>query len=311
VSADTSTASLGKITQASRHGPGKRSQPIKWVFILPAIVWVLTFTLFPFGYAIYTSFQSYRYGQRVGFVGLDNYRRLFSDDVLWQDLITTLTIVSIAVTVEMLLGICLAILFNREIRGRSLLRTIVTLPLFATPIAIGYLGITLFYEEGGPVNSLITAVGGPQIAWLSSPNGAKAAIIITDIWQWTPFIFLVILAALQSLPQDVIEASAVDGSSELQSFWNITLPLLTPMLWLVLLLRAIDAFKIFDIVAAMTLGGPGRATEVYSRYVYLTARRFTNYGDAAAQGFLLLFIVMFMVTLLWSRIRHLYDDTPR
>lgn len=311
MSSDIRTAPVVDTPRTTESRRKARRQPIKWLFILPSIVWVLSFTLFPFGYAIYTSLHSYRFGQINEFVGLNNYRRLLYDDVLHQDLITTLTIVSIAVSVEMLLGVGLALLFNREIRGKSVFRTIVTLPIFATPVAVGYLGITLFYEEGGPINSLITAIGGPQIAWLSSPNGAKAAVIITDIWQWAPFVFLVTLAALQSLPQDILEASSVDGSTEIQSFWNIVLPLMAPILWLVLLLRVIDAFKIFDIVAAMTLGGPGRATEVYSRYVYLTARRFTNYGEGAAQGFLLLFIVMLFVTLLWGRIRHLYEDTAR
>lgn len=310
MSAETATT---PVQEAPRAGRRKRRNPdaVKWLFILPSIIWVLAFTLYPLGYAIYTSVHSYRYGQINQNVGLENFRNLFRDDVLRADLVTTLIIVLIAVSVEMLLGIGLAVLFNREIMGKGILRTIVTLPLFATPIAVGYLGITLFYEEGGPVNSLIQTFGGPQIAWLSSPNGAKAAVIITDIWQWAPFVFLVALAALQSLPQDIIEASEVDGSSSAQSFWHITLPLITPTLWLILLLRIIDAFKIFDIVAAMTLGGPGRATEVYSRYVYLTARRFTNYGQAAAQGFLLLFIVMVFVTLLWGRIRHLYEDTAR
>lgn len=308
--ADTAATQTQEVPRANRPR-GRDRDAVKWLFILPSIIWVLAFTLYPLGYAIYTSAHSYRYGQINQYVGLENFRQLFRDEVLRADLATTLIIVIIAVAVEMALGIGLAVLFNREIMGKGILRTIVTLPLFATPIAVGYLGITLFYEEGGPVNSLLQTFGAPEIAWLSSPNGAKAAVIITDIWQWTPFVFLVALAALQSLPQDIIEASEVDGSSSVQSFWHITLPLITPTLWLILLLRIIDAFKIFDIVAAMTLGGPGRATEVYSRYVYLTARRFTNYGQAAAQGFLLLVIVMVFVTLLWGRIRHLYEDEAR
>lgn len=310
MNADREIAPGKDVTYTTRRRRA-RDQWAKWFFILPAIVWVLGFTVYPLSYAVYTSLHSFRYGKINQYVGFDNFKRLLQDDVLRADLATTLIIVVAAVAIELGLGFGLALFFNREIRAKNIFRTVVTLPIFATPIAVGYLGITLFYEEGGPVNALIKSFGGPQVAWLSSANGAKAAVIIVDIWQWSPFIFLVALAGLQSLPQDVLEASEVDGSSVFQTFWHITLPLMSPILWLVLLLRTIDAFKIFDIVAAMTLGGPGRATEVYSRYVYLTARQFSNFGDAAAQGFVLLFIVMFCVTLVWGRIRHLYEDTAR
>jgi multiple sugar transport system permease protein len=174
-------------------------------------------------------------------------------------------------------------------------------------VAVGYLGITLYYEQDGPVNALITRFGGPQIHWLSDPFWAKWAVILVDVWQWTPFVFLIALAGLQGLPQDLIEAARVDGASFWQVLRSITLPLMAPLLWLILLLRMIDAFKVFDIVSSLTLGGPGRATEVYTRYVYLTARRFQNYGDASAQSFLLLVIVMVLVSLLWGRIRHIYE----
>lgn len=280
---------------------------VKYLFLLPAVIWILAFTLFPFAYAIRTSFYSFRYGMINQYVGLDNYRRLLDDDTLRQDLIWTIQFVVAAVGVEMLLGFGLALLFNREIRGRGFLRTIMTLPLFATPVAVGYLGITIYYEQNGPVNALITSLGGSQVPWLSDPFWAKVAVILVDIWQWTPFVFLVCLAGLQSLPQDILEASEVDGGTALTNLRYIIIPMMTPILWLVLLLRTIDAFKVFDIVASMTLGGPGRATEVYSRYVYLTARRFSNFGDASAQAFLLLLIVMVLVSLLWGRIRHIYE----
>ena len=151
------------------------------------------------------------------------------------------------VSIEMVLGVALALLFNREIRGKNVLRAIMTLPLFATPVAVGYLAITLYYEENGPLNALIQFLGGPHIPWLSNPFWAQVAIVIVDIWQWTPFVFLVVLAALQGMPQDLYEAAKVDGASAWQLFRRITLPLLRPTLWLVLLLRMIEAFKVNDI----------------------------------------------------------------
>jgi multiple sugar transport system permease protein len=133
------------------------------------------------------------------------------------------------------------------------------------------------------------------------------AVIIVDVWQWTPFVFLVSLAGLQSLPEDLYEAAQVDGGSGSQLFRFITLPLMVPTLWLILLLRLVEAFKVFDIPTSLTLGGPGRATEVYNLFTYRTALRFFDHGYAAAQGILLLVIVMLIVSLLFSRIRALYE----
>ncbi len=282
----------------------------RWFFVGPAIIWILLFTLFPLLYAIRTSFYAFRSGKMLRWVGWDNYRHLIEDGALRADLQRTIIYVVVVVFVEMVLGFLLALLFNREIRGVSSLRTIMVLPLFASPIALGYLGKTIFYEIDGPVNRAIVALGGNAVPWLSNPKWAFVAIMIVDIWQWTPFVFLVSLAGLQALPQDITEAAEVDGASAFQRLFSITLPLMAPILWLILLLRTIDAFKVVDIVISMTLGGPGRATELYGFYVFRTARRFFNYGSAAAQGYLLLMIVMIFVSLLWGRIKNLYEPEP-
>jgi multiple sugar transport system permease protein len=232
--------------------------------------------------------------------------------VLEKDVSFTMSITFVfvagAVAVQMVLGFLLALLFNREMRGRSVLRTIITLPIFATPVAIGFLGRTIFYEGGGPVNSFLELFGVTPPPWLSNPTWARITTMITDVWQWTPLVFIIALAGLQGLPQDVLEASHVDGASWWTSLRYIVIPLMAPILWLILLLRAVDAFKVFDLVVAMTLGGPGQATRYYSYFNYLTARKFFFYGEAAAQAFLLLFIVLVLVSLLWGRIRHIYED---
>ena len=287
-----------------------RRDSTKWFFVGPAIIWILLFTLFPLLFAIRTSFYAFRSGKMLRWVSFDNYRHLWDDEALRSDLQRTLVYVVVVVAVEMVLGFLLALLFNREIRGVSSLRTIMVLPLFASPIALGYLGKTIFYEIDGPVNRAIVALGGNAVPWLSDPKWAFVAIMIVDIWQWTPFVFLVSLAGLQALPQDIVEAAEVDGATAFQRLFSITLPLMAPILWLILLLRTIDAFKVVDIVISMTLGGPGRATELYGFYVFRTARRFFNYGAAAAQGFLLMMIVMVLVSLLWGRIKNLYEHEP-
>ena len=284
------------------------SDRTKFLFIGPAVVWILAFTIFPLLYALYTSLYSFRFGQRFGFTGLENFARLFSDSNLLSSLRITLTFVVGTVTVEMVLGVALALLLSREIRGSNVIRGVATLPLFATPVAVGYLAITLYYERNGPLNSLIRALGGENIPWLSDPSWALVAVILVDIWQWTPFVFLITLAGLQSLPSELYDAARVDGASAAQNFRFLTLPLLAPLLWLILLLRMVEAFRVFDIPVSLTLGGPGRATEVYSLYTYRTAMRFFDHGYAAAQGILLLVIVMFIVTLIFTRVRGLYEE---
>lgn len=345
----------------------------KWLFLFPAIAWVLALTVFPLVYAFTTSRYLFRNGRISRFVGWDNYRRLFDVQSAWEaiggailyaaiaaavvlviglavtwlnnqeirqedirrvaqfvpiaavpaalvylmrtilkdplgeQLNITLFFVVVSVAIEMVLGFLLALLMNRELRARGTLRAILTLPIFATPIGIGYLARTIFYEEGGPVNAFL-GVFGAAPPWLSDPEWARAATIIIDVWQWTPFVFIIALAGLQGLPQDVIEASEVDGANAFQVLRFVTLPLMAPILWLILLLRTIDGFKVFDIPSGLTLGGPGRATEYFSLFNYRTARKFFNYGEAASQAFLLLFIVMILVSLLWGRIRHVYDE---
>ncbi len=286
----------------------RKTDRTKLFFILPAVVWIVIFTLFPLLYALYTSFFSFRFGRLNQFVGGTNFVRLFTDDNLHNGLRVTLVFVVITVTLQMLLGFSLALLLNREMRGKNVLRALMVLPLFATPVAMGYLGITLFYEINGPINALLAALGWGAVPWLSNPFWATVAIMVIDVWQWTPFVFLVSLAALQGLPPDLFEAAEVDGASSWQSFRQLTLPLMTPILWLILLLRLVEAFKVFDIPTSLTLGGPGRATEVYSLFTYRTALRFFDHGYASAQGFLLLLIVSLIVALIFRQIRTVYQE---
>lgn len=303
----TSTINQQGLAPSAQTKPARTDRTRYW-FIMPAVIWVLVFTVFPLLYALFTSFWSFRFGARNQFVWFQNYVRLFTDPNVFGQLRVTFVFVASTVFIEMLLGFGLALLLNREIRGQHLLRALLVLPLFATPVAIGYLGITLFYEANGPINGFLGALGIGRVPWLSNPFWAMVAIILVDIWQWTPFVFLVSLAGLQGLPLDLYEAAKVDGADGWQLFRRITLPLMAPTLWLILLFRLVDAFKVFDIPMSMTLGGPGRATEVFSMFTYRTGLRFFDHGFAAAQGFLLLVIVSIIVSLLFGRIRSLYEE---
>ncbi len=347
----------------------------RWLFVGPAILWILLLTIFPLVYAFTTSRYGFRNGKINRSLGWGNYQRAFADadwghaftvgftwalygaiatvviggvmafltneftidraalhaikdflpiavipafmigvltntlnDPLDNQLWITVIFVVAVVSAEMILGVLFALLMNREIKGRGILRAILTLPLFAAPVGIGYLARTIFYEGGGPADRLLLRFGIDPPPWLSSPTWAKISTMIVDVWQWTPFVFVIALAGLQGLPSDIVEAAEVDGASKFQVFKSITLPLMAPILWLILLLRTIDAFKVFDIAASMTLGGPGRSTEYYSFYNYRTARKFFDYGYAAVQAFILLLVVSVIVTVLWGRIKGIYEE---
>ena len=308
---------------------------IRFVFLLPAVVWVLAFTVFPLGYSLYLAFfklesqvevtrervpmvddagnpvlspsgeprlRSVMVREQVdtwSFVGGVNFERLWSDPQVRTAVRVTATFVLVAVPAQLVFGFLLALLFNRALFGRPVLRTVLILPIFATPIAVGYLFFTILYEAGGPLGFL-------GIPFLSNPRWALFSVILVDIWQWTPFAFLVFLAALQGLPDELIEAARIDGASAGAILWHIVLPLLQPVIIIVLLLRLAEALKLFDIPFALTGGGPGIATQSYSFLAFRTGLRFFDVGYASAMAYGLLVVVMIIVTLFFRRLRETY-----
>jgi len=285
----------------------RKNRRAKYFFIFPAIIWVLTFTIFPLIYSLGLSFFRVRLGRPAQFVGLNNFARIFSDYKVGNSLKVTLLYVAITVSIQLILGTLIALLFNQEMRGKNIFRALLILPIFCTPVAVGYLGLTIFYEEGGPINSILMSLFNLKIPWLSSRIWAWVAVLLLDIWQWTPFCFLVILAGLQSLPEEIYDAAYIDSSSEWEIFRKITFPMIQPVIMVVLLLRLIESFKIFDVVYSLTGGGPGTATEVYSLYTYRTGMKFFDLGYASALGYLLLAIVIVIINLLFRQIREVYE----
>jgi multiple sugar transport system permease protein len=183
--------------------------------------------------------------------------------------------------------------------ARSALRTVMILPIFATPLAVGYLFFTIFYEEGGPLGFL-------GIPFLSDPGWAMFSIILVDVWQWTPFCFLVFLAALQGVPDELYEAARIDGASNVDMLTRVLLPLLQPTILIVLLLRLAEALKLFDVPFALTGGGPGIATQSYSFLAFRVGLRYFDLGYASAMSYVLLIVVMIIVTLFFRRLRETY-----
>jgi multiple sugar transport system permease protein len=276
---------------------------LKYLFLLPAVLWVLAFTLYPLLYSLRLSLFNVRLGQEDTFVGFANFARTFGDPNVLNAARVTLVFVAGGVALQLMLGILFAVLFNRALPARGLFRTVMTLPLFATPIAVGFLFFTIFYEEGGLLNSLL----GLRVPWQSNPDWALFSVMLVDTWQWTPFVFIVILAALQGIPEEYYEAARLESSRAWDHFRHITLPLLQPTIILVLVLRIAEAFKVFDIPFTLTAGGPGTSTQVYSMFVYRTGRRFFDFGYASALAFLMLIVVLLLIMFFFKRIRQVYQ----
>lgn len=264
-------------------------------FLLPAVLWTVGFTLFPLGYSVWLSLQQSRgMGRPLEFVGLKGYGRLLGDDRVWGALSFTLGYAVLTVAAELVLGLVLALLVNREFRLRGLVRTLLMLPLFATPVGLGYLG-RILYADAGPINSGLTLLFGDGIAWMSGVWSARFAVALLDIWQWTPFCFLILLAGLQSIPEDLYDAARLSTNSRWDLLRHITLPLMRPLIGLTVLLRLVEALKLIDLPFALTAGGPGRANETYSIFVYRTAFTGFDIGYASAASFLFLVVVLAVV----------------
>ncbi len=281
---------------------------VKYFFVVPGIVWVLIFTVFPLLYSLRLSFMQAKMGTPSRFIWFQNFVRAFKDYRVADAATVTLFFVACSVILTVLVGLGLALLFHRAIRGQKVFRALFTMPMFTAPIALGYLGLTIFHEQVGAVNTLLAAVGVQDLpSWFSAIWPARIAIVLVDMWQWTPFCFLVLLAGLQALPEEVYEAAVLDTSSAWDTFRFVTLPLISPVLFTVTILRMVEAFKVLDIPFSMTSGGPGAATQTYSFYIYLTGLRNFNQGYASALAYLLLIVMMIIATFFFSRMRANYD----
>jgi multiple sugar transport system permease protein len=279
------------------------------VFILPATIMILVFSIFPLLFSLALSFVSWDLSRLEGgikFVGLDNFIELFSDHRFWNTARVTLIFVLGGVALQYVVGLSIALLLNQDIRFRRFFRVVFLMPMMLTPAAVGYVGRMLFNEAQGPVNYLIRHLGGPIVPWMSNVVVALPTLILVDTWEWVPFMIIVLLAGLQSLPPEVFEAAVADGASSFQVFRHITFPMILPTSVTVILIRGLEAFKLFDIVAVMTGGGPGNATESVSWYTYLTALTFGRLGYASAIAYcLLIMVTIFSLVFLRSMRRRI------
>lgn len=261
-------------------------------FLLPVFGIIIAVAIYPLCYELYLSFRSYnalRPWYPREFVGLGNYLYALSNPRVWRSLRITFTFIIATVGIELIFGMGIALLFNRELKGKSIFRTLIMLPLTLTPVVVGLIWKYLVHDTFGVVTYIFKYFGW-STEFYGSPIAALPTMILIDIWQWTPFVFLILLAGLLSLPKEPFESAKIDGASELQCFWHMTVPLLKPIITIAILLRLVDAIKIFDTIWILTKGGPGHATEVYNIFIYLEGFRYYNMGYAAALGIILLII---------------------
>ena len=272
---------------ARRQGPGVRDKSLALVLITPTLAVLLALSIYPLIYSIKISFQS-----PSGAPTLQNFTRLITDQFFFSALAHTFVYSAIALTVEFVMGLALAVLLNEQMRGRGAFRSLLLLPMMLPPVVVGVVWRLMLNSNFGAVNGTLKGLGvnTEALTWTASPKLAMASVIIADVWQWTPFMFLILLAGLQAIPQEPYEAALVDGSSAWQTFRHVTLPLLKPAILIALLLRSMDLLRVFDHIFIITEGGPGFATETLSLYIYRTAFRFSNFGYAAAMSFVLLLI---------------------
>lgn len=272
-----------------------------YMFMAPAVIIMGIALIYPLGYMIWGSFREWNPSQTIGeaeFVGLKNYVTLWGDPNFHESLGVTLKFAFFVVTFEMVIGLGLALLLDRNIRGMSVLRTMFILPMMIAPVVVGLMWRYMYHPTVGTFNRFLESIGLPKVDWLG--QHALGSIIIADIWQWTPFIFILSLAALQSLPSSAIEAAKIDGATGWQQILYIKLPLMMPVLIVTVLLRLIDAFKVLEVILVMTQGGPGLSTEILALRISRTATEFRELGVAAAMSNYLLILLLALTVAMFA-----------
>lgn len=269
----------------------------KWM-VVPAIVYLLVVGIFPLIFSIYMILHKWvlSSGKPPEFIGLDNFVRLFADERFFIALTRTILFAASAVALEFALGLLIAMLLVDH--GRLLLRTFVLLPMIIAPTVVGLIWRFMFNDQIGVINYMLSIIGINGPLWLGNPAVTRFAILLVDLWQWTPFIVLILLAGLMSLPPEVEEAALVDGVNGWQMLWHIKIPLLRPAIFVAVMFRAIDALRTFDTIFVLTAGGPNNVTELLSIYAYKVSFRFFEMGYGATLAFVLLVIITLFSRLL-------------
>lgn len=271
----------------------------KLFFLLPALLVLLAIILFPLIFTIRVSFSGWD-ATRPGldWIGGTNYARLFADGRFWQSLSRLGAIAFTSVAFEYVIGFGLALLVWRQVHFRRITRVLFLIPMMTTPVVMAVIWRTIFHESLGPANDLIGLLGLGQVPWLTNSAWATFVVIVVDVWQWTPFMFLLLLAGLLSLPKEPFLAAEIDGAGPIRTFFNVTFPAMAPISVGALIIRLIEASKIMETVYVITSGGPGTSTETSSYYIFIRGMRDFQIGYAAALSVTYLVIMIVMLTII-------------
>jgi multiple sugar transport system permease protein len=277
----------------------------KWLLVAPAVILILALSVYPLLFSLWVSFVNYDF-QIPGhaFVGLKNFRQVIFDPVARWSLVVTAILSLSSVLIEFLLGLALALAMVKNFRGRGLIMSIVIIPLFISPVIVGQAWALILQRPFGPTNYLLSQLLGTDvtISWLTQAPWNFISIIIADTWQWTPFMFVILLAGLTAIPPHVYEAAELDGVGTWQTFWFVTLPMLAPMILLAITLRLLDATKLFDTIFIMTGGGPGTQTYSASYYLYTIGFQQFHLSNATAGSWIFLILTAIVVSFLVRRL---------
>jgi multiple sugar transport system permease protein len=279
----------------------RRSLPPQLLLLLPTVIVLFVLTIYPTIYSFTLSLNEWNMSNRNAvweFVGFGNYAKILQDARFWNSAQVTATYMVVTIGSQLVLGMGIALLLQRQVLAAGLVRTALLLPMMTTPVVVGLIWRFMFNPTQGIVNYLLSLVGIAGPNWLGGLQTGLLSVMIADIWEWTPFMVLILLAALQTLPQEPYEAAAIDGANAWQAFLHITIPLLRPTIVVAVLLRAIDSFKTFDLVYVMTNGGPGTSTETLSFYTYKWGFKFFQMGYASALSFVMLIMVIIFANIL-------------
>ncbi len=287
---------------------GKRLTP--WLFVVPCLIIIFLVTIFPTIYSFGLSFFRYEIVlKEKPFIGLENYLQLFKDDRFLHAWLITAIIVVVGVGLELVLGFSLALVLTGNMKGKRIVVAALLLPVTVMPVVTGYTWRLLWDAQYGPINQVIGwIIGRPFLhTWLADPTSAIFSILVTEIWQWTPFMFLVFLSGLATLDQELFEAADIDGASGWNKLLHLTIPLMRPIIIVAVLIRGLDSLKFFDVVFTLTGGAPGTSTETVSFYIYQKAYQFFRLGYGAAAAFVFLIVLVVLLTRLLKVLRATWE----
>ena len=298
------TAAEAARTRRSRARLPTQGRGEALLLLGPCAVYLAAFSIFPLITSLVRSFEDYNTRTDTWrWVGVDNYTQLIHSPDFWTVVENTVLLTVVGVTIQVVLGTALALFFNQQLRGSAVVRGILILPMLLTPIVVGLMWRALLNPEWGLLNWLAVKVGIGQVGWLSDPNVALWTLVLVDSWQWTPFVFVIVYARLQALPQEVFEAGSVDGANWFQRTLYLTLPLLAPAIVFAAVFRAIDAFRTFDLVYGLTNGGPVEATTTLSFQAFQNGFEFQHYGYASAISYVMVIAAAIGITLLFKVVK--------